>query len=196
MTFASEAPASTADRQDGVILVFGDSISAAYGMAQDQGWVHLLSEQFEQNNIPYQLVNASVSGETTGGGLVRLPKTLEIHQPDIVVVELGGNDGLRGYPINKIHENLLELTRITKETGARVLLVGMVLPPNYGRRYTNAFEKIFTDIADSQQVSILPFLLDGVSTSRNLLQKDGIHPTIEAQPLLRDEIWPLLKPLL
>jgi acyl-CoA thioesterase-1 len=199
-TFASELdpaePVEQTPQQDGVILVFGDSISAAYGMAQEQGWVHLLSEQFEQNNIPYRIVNASVSGETTGGGLIRLPKTLDIHQPDIVIIELGGNDGLRGYPISKIQNNLLELTSISKATGARVLLVGMVLPPNYGRRYTNAFEKVFTDIADSQLVPILPFLLDGVSTSRNLLQKDGIHPTVEAQPLLRDEIWPLLKPML
>jgi len=199
-TFASEldsaSPGQQAQNRDGVILVFGDSISAAYGMAQEQGWVHLLSERFEQDKIPYRLVNASVSGETTGGGLVRLPKTLDIHQPDIVIVELGGNDGLRGYPISKIHDNLLELTRISKATGARVLLVGMVLPPNYGRRYTNAFEKIFIDIAESQQVPILPFLLDGVGTSRTLLQKDGIHPTEEAQPLLVDEIWPLLEPLL
>ena len=182
--------------EEGVILVFGDSISAAYGMDQEQGWVHLLSKQFEQNEIPFRIVNASVSGETTGGGLVRLPKTLEVHQPDIVIVELGGNDGLRGYPISKIHDNLLELTQISKATGAQVLLVGMVLPPNYGRRYTEAFEKIFADIATSQLVPILPFLLDGVGTSRTLLQKDGIHPTVEAQPLLVKEIWPLLEPLL
>ncbi|MFT4714205.1 MAG: acyl-CoA thioesterase-1 [Candidatus Azotimanducaceae bacterium] len=180
----------------GVILVFGDSISAAYGMDQELGWVHLLSERFKKDKTPYRLVNASVSGETTGGGLVRLPKTLDIHQPDIVIIELGGNDGLRGYPISKIQDNLLELTRTAKAAGARVLLVGMVLPPNYGQRYTQAFEKLFTEIALNQQVPVLPFLLDGVSTSRNLLQRDGIHPTAEAQPLLVNEIWPLLEPLL
>jgi len=182
--------------QSGVILVFGDSISAAYGMDEKQGWVHLLSEKFKNEKAPYRLVNASVSGETTGGGLVRLPKTLDIHQPDIVVVELGGNDGLRGYPISKIHDNLLELTRMARASGARVLLVGMVLPPNYGQRYTQAFEKVFTDIAAKENVQILPFLLDGISTSRTLLQPDGIHPTAEAQPLLVDEIWPRLAPLL
>lgn len=199
-TYAAEQESVQSSKNEstpkGVILVFGDSISAAYGMDQELGWVHLLSERFKKDGIPYRLVNTSVSGETTGGGLVRLPKTLDVHQPDIVIIELGGNDGLRGYPISKIQDNLLALTQTAKAAGARVLLVGMVLPPNYGQRYTQAFEKLFTDIASSQQVPVLPFLLDGVTTSRKLLQRDGIHPTEEAQPLLVNEIWPLLAPLL
>jgi acyl-CoA thioesterase-1 len=199
-TYAAEQESVQSNKNDskdeGVILVFGDSISAAYGMDQELGWVHLLSERFKKDKTPYRLVNASVSGETTGGGIVRLPKTLDIHQPDIVIIELGGNDGLRGYPISKIQDNLLALTRTAKAAGAKVLLVGMVLPPNYGQRYTQAFEKLFTEIALNQQIPVLPFLLDGVSTSQELLQRDGIHPTEEAQPLLVDEIWPLLEPLL
>jgi acyl-CoA thioesterase-1 len=199
-TYAAEQESVQSNKNDskdeGVILVFGDSISAAYGMDQELGWVHLLSERFKKDKTPYRFVNASVSGETTGGGLVRLPKTLDIHQPDIVIIELGGNDGLRGYPISKIQDNLLALTRAAKAAGAKVLLVGMVLPPNYGQRYTQAFEKLFTEIALNQQIPVLPFLLDGVSTSQELLQRDGIHPTEEAQPLLVDEIWPLLEPLL
>jgi acyl-CoA thioesterase-1 len=199
-TYAAEQESVQSNKNDskdeGVILVFGDSISAAYGMDQELGWVHLLSERFKKDKTPYRLVNASVSGETTGGGIVRLPKTLDIHQPDIVIIELGGNDGLRGYPISKIQDNLLALTRAAKAAGAKVLLVGMVLPPNYGQRYTQAFEKLFTEIALNQQIPVLPFLLDGVSTSQELLQRDGIHPTEEAQPLLVDEIWPLLEPLL
>ena len=122
------------------ILVFGDSISAAYGMEPEQGWVHLLAERLEQEFPTATIINASVSGETTGGGLVRLPKTLAIHQPDIVVLELGGNDGLRGYPIDRIRSNLVEMTRLAREMNAKVLMIGMVLPPNYGKRYTDAFD--------------------------------------------------------
>ena len=177
---------------EGTILVFGDSISAAYGMDQQQGWAHLLSEKLDQEGLDYQVVNASVSGETTGGGVVRLPKTLEIHHPDIVVLELGGNDGLRGYPIDSIKENLARMTKMSLDAGARVLLVGMVLPPNYGRRYTRAFEAIFAELASAFDIEFLPKLLEGTSTDQQLLQRDGIHPTPEAQKLILEEIWPKL----
>ncbi len=185
-TFASE----------GTILVYGDSISAAYGMDQEQGWVSLLSERLDTEHPGYSVVNASVSGETTGGGLTRLPKSLSLHQPDVLVLELGGNDGLRGYPIEKIRGNLDAMIRQSKEAGTKILLIGMVLPPNYGRRYITAFEKIFTDLADLHQVPFVPFLLNGVATTRDLVQRDGIHPTVEAQPMILEDVYPVLESLL
>lgn len=185
-----------AARADATILVFGDSISAAYGMEADQGWVHLLAKRLEKDAPRFQVVNASVSGETTGGGVVRLPKTLKIHQPDIVILELGGNDGLRGYPIDRIRENLVSMTRMSLASGARVLLIGMVLPPNYGKRYTDAFKAIYPTVAGQMDVPLLPTLLEGIETPRSLLQADGIHPKPEAQPLLVKEIWAKLSPLL
>ena len=172
--------------------MFGDSISAAYGMETNLGWVNLLS----QHLTDHQIINASVSGETTGGGLVRLQKTLDAHQPDIVILELGGNDGLRGYPIDKIEANLVAMTRMSQSAGAKVLLVGMVLPPNYGQRYTTAFEGVFSDIADRFDLAFVPFILDGVATSSGLIQRDGIHPKPEAQAMIMEGILPALNPLL
>ena len=181
---------------DHVILVYGDSISAAHGMDEDQGWVHLLSLRLKKEKSPFRVVNASASGETTGGGLVRLPKTLRLHQPDIVVLELGGNDGLRGYPINTIEHNLEAMTNLALNSGAKVLLIGMVLPPNYGQRYTQAFHAIFPKVARKFNVPLLPQLLDGINTPRKLLQADGIHPKPAAQPMMLDEVWKKLTPLL
>lgn len=178
------------------IVVFGDSISAAYGMDADQGWVSLLSDRLKEQYPHYEVINASVSGETTGGGLTRLPKTLAIHQPDILVLELGGNDGLRGYPIDKISSNLSTMASMARAAGSDVLLIGMVLPPNYGRRYTQSFERLFQEVADLHSLSFVPFLLAGTSTDRALIQRDGIHPTVEAQPKLLDDIWPTLAPML
>jgi acyl-CoA thioesterase I len=187
---------NTSVRADGTILVFGDSISAAYGMSREQGWVNLLAQRLKQNELEFQVVNASISGETTGGGLVRLPKTLEIHQPDLVILELGGNDGLRGYPIDKIQSNLQAMTQAIQNARAKVLIVGMVLPPNYGKRYTDAFEKLFDDVAQTQNVPLLPFVLEGIATSEDLIQRDGIHPKPEAQPMMLDDIWPHLEQLI
>ncbi len=180
----------------GTILVFGDSISAAYGMDQAQGWVYLLSQRLKEQEIDYQVVNASVSGETTGGGVVRLPKSLQIHHPDMVVIELGGNDGLRGYPIDKISENLSRLIELALGSQADVLLVGMVLPPNYGKRYTQAFQQVYVDLAEKFNIPFLPFLLDGVATRESLLQRDGIHPTPEAQSLLLKDLWPRIQAII
>ncbi len=178
------------------MLVYGDSVSAAYGMEQEQGWVYLLTKRLATRELDYQVINASVSGETTGGGVVRLPKTLQIHQPNLVVLELGGNDGLRGYPIGKIRQNLSVMVDSILTSGADVLLVGMVLPPNYGRRYTKAFEDLFEQVAKQFNIPFLPFLLEGVATSESLLQRDGIHPTPEAQALLLDDLWPMLEDIL
>ncbi len=178
---------------EGRILVFGDSISAAYGMDQQEGWVHLLSKRLTKQGLDYDVINASVSGETTGGGVVRLPKTLEIHQPDVVILELGGNDGLRGYPIDRIRQNLDRMIRASLDAGARVLLIGMVLPPNYGQRYTDAFEAVFAKLAERYDIAFVPKLLEGTSTGQQLIQRDGIHPTPEAQPLIVEDVWPYLE---
>ena len=178
------------------LLVYGDSLSAAYGMEQSQGWVNLLSQRLALEHPHYEVINASVSGETTGGGVTRLPKTLQIHQPDIIIIELGGNDGLRGYPIYKIRDNLRKMINSSADFEAKILLVGMVLPPNYGRRYTSAFEGAYSDLASEFDIPFVPFLLDGVTTERDLIQRDGIHPTPEAQPKLVEDIWPTLLPLL
>ena len=178
------------------ILVYGDSISAAYGMDEDQGWVQLLANRIAITHPHYKVVNASVSGETTGGGAVRLPKTITFHQPDILVLELGGNDGLRGYPITSLRANLETMILQARLTKTSVLLIGMVLPPNYGPRYTKAFENVFSSLANKHDLPFIPFLLDGPSTDRAFVQSDGIHPTKEAQSLLLDNVWPSLLKLL
>jgi len=165
-------------------------------MNEEQGWVRLLADRLAIDHPHYKVINASVSGETTGGGVTRLTKSLEIHQPDILVLELGGNDGLRGYPISKIRDNLQIMILQAKATGACLLLVGMVLPPNYGRRYTLAFEQVFSSLAQEHSLPLVPFLLDGISTGKELVQRDGIHPTVEAQPKLLEDVWPYLVPIL
>ena len=175
------------------ILVLGDSISAAYGMSLEQGWVALLEAKLETNAAPVEVVNASISGETTAGGLRRLPELLAMHEPNIVVIELGGNDGLRGYPLDRLRSNLQELVTLSKEAGARVILVPMEIPPNYGSRYTEGFRNSFTDIAASSEIVLAPFLMDGVATDPERMQSDGIHPRVEAQPLLLQNILPTIE---
>lgn len=178
------------------ILIVGDSISSGYGMQQEQGWVYLLEQRISEQNIQYNVINLSISGETTAGGLLRLPQALQRHQPKIVIIELGGNDGLRGYPIDKIRQNLHQMVSIGKDTGADVLLVGMMLPPNYGRRYSDSFQRTFTEVAEELKVALLPFLLEGVATHEDLMQRDGIHPNPSAQKLLLNNIWPIINQLL
>lgn len=180
----------------GTVLVVGDSISAAYGMDTDEGWVRLLAQKLQQFDPAFAVVNMSLSGETTGGGLARLPDALRRHAPDVVILELGGNDGLRGYPIDRIHANLGRMVTASLDSGADVLLLGMQIPPNYGQRYGNAFHGIYHDLAAEHDVALLPFLLEGIATDDALMQRDGIHPTAEAQPLLLENLWPELEPLL
>ena len=173
------------------ILVYGDSISAAYGMDFSEGWAQQLGAELDA----ITLVNASVSGETTGGGLTRLPKALEVHNPDLVILELGGNDGLRGYPIGRIRKNLTAMIQAIRESGSEVALIGMVLPPNYGQRYLQSFIDMYASIAKSEEIPyFLPALLEGLDTPRNLLQRDGIHPTELAQPLIKSQIQDLIDP--
>jgi acyl-CoA thioesterase-1 len=180
----------------GTILVLGDSISAGYGLEAREGWVSLLEARLAERPESYEVVNASVSGETTGGGLARLPDALARHRPEVVVLELGGNDGLRGYPIARIRGNLARMVALAREAGAGVLLVGMHIPPNYGARYTEAFHGTYREIAERDGVALVPFLLEGVATDGALMQGDGIHPTAAAQPLLLDNLWPTLLALL
>lgn len=174
------------------VLVLGDSISAAYGIARERGWVALLQEKLPEHTV----INASISGETTEGGRNRLPALLARHRPDIVIVELGGNDGLRGFQIRRIRDNLDQMVSLSQQAGARVLLAAIKIPPNYGPRYTAEFYESFTLTAKRFDIPLAPFILDGVATRPELMQDDGLHPTAEAQPRLLANIWPYLQPLL
>lgn len=178
------------------ILVLGDSLSAGYGIALEEGWVSLLQERIKKHQFAYEVVNASVSGETSGGGLARLPALLAEHQPVIVILELGGNDGLRGHPINVMRQNLEKIIAASQAANTQVLLLGMHIPPNYGARYTRTFHQAYIDLAKKYQLSFVPFFLDQVANNAALMQSDGIHPTAEAQGTMLDHVWPTLEPLL
>lgn len=185
-----------APAQARTILVVGDSLSAAFGMDTRAGWVALLEQRLVREKLDYTVVNASISGDITANGLARLPRLLARHQPAIVIVELGGNDGLRGLSLEQMKHNLTAMIGKARTRGARVLLVGIELPPNYGRRYTERFREVYRQIAREQNVPLVPFLLAGVGTDRTLMQADGIHPTPEVQPRMLDNLWPSLRPLL
>ena len=180
-----------------MILVFGDSISAGYGLAHvEQGWVELLKTRLSALGYGYQVVNASVSGETTAGGLARLPRALELHHPKIVILELGGNDGLRALPVAQMRANLTQMVELATAAGAKTLLVGMRMPPNYGPEYTEQFAMVFSDLARDRKLPLVPFLLTDIALSPTLLQGDDIHPNAAGQPVLLENVWPTLKPLL
>lgn len=176
--------------------MLGDSLSAAYGMRVEQGWVTLLQERLTSAGYGYRVVNASESGETTGGALARLPRALDKHHPAVVIIELGGNDGLRGLPVSDVRANLTALARLSTKAGARVLLVAMRIPPNYGPAYTTAFHDMYAQVAAKERVALVPFPLDDIALDDSLMQEDGIHPNAAAQPKLLDRIWVRLKPLL
>ena len=195
--FVLIAASVSANAEAPVILVFGDSISAGYGLARvEQGWVALLQTRLREQEYGYQVVNASVSGETTAGGLARLPRALMLHQPKIVILELGGNDGLRALPIAQMRANLVRMIDLSTAAGAQVLLLGMRIPPNYGPDYTEQFRLCYTDVAREKKLPVVPFLLNGIALTPNLMQADGIHPDDLGQPILMANIWPSLKPLL
>jgi acyl-CoA thioesterase-1 len=186
-------PVSAAAR---TLLVVGDSLSAAYGMQVPSGWVALLDKRLKQEKPGYRVVNASISGDTTASGLARLPRLLAEHKPVIVIIELGGNDGLRGLSLEQMKHNINAMVAKAKARRARVLLVGVELPPNYGRSYTERFQSIFREIAAGQGVALAPSLLEGVALRDDLMQPDRIHATAGAQPRLLENVWPHLRPLL
>jgi acyl-CoA thioesterase-1 len=178
------------------ILVFGDSLSAAYGLRPEQGWVALLDKRLQSQGYGYEVVNASVSGETTSGGLQRLPRALDLHRPQIVVLELGANDALRGLPLTNASDNLSKMIALAKQAGAHVLLVGMRIPPNYGPRYTADFVKMYSDISGRYHLPLVPFLLQSVALDPARMQEDGLHPNGQGEPAVLDTLWPQLQPLL
>jgi acyl-CoA thioesterase-1 len=182
-----------------VILVVGDSLSAEYGIGRGKGWVALLDQQLARDKVNARVVNASISGDTTSGGLARLPALLSQHKPTLVIIELGGNDALRGLPLASTRDNLAAMTRAAKAAGAKVLLVGMQIPPNYGKRYADDFAAVFTTVAKNEKTALVPFLLKGVADVPNaaeLFQDDRIHPREQAHPIMLANVWSGLKPLL
>jgi len=179
-----------------VIAILGDSLSAAYGIPAERGWTALLQQRLAGEGYRHQVVNASISGDTTRGGLTRLPSLLEKHRPGVLVVELGGNDGLRGVPIAETRANLTQIIERAQAAGAKVVLVGVQLPPNYGKAFTKRFAAMFDELAREHAVPLVPFALERIANDSRLMQDDGIHPTAEAQPMMLDLVWPKLKPVL
>lgn len=175
------------------ILLLGDSLSASYGMKQNEGWVHKLNQQLKQNKSTMTIVNASISGETTAGGLSRLPRLLAAHKVDYLLIELGGNDGLRGYPIKQIKNNLLQIIEIAKKQNIKVSLIKMRITPNYGKRYNKMFEQVFIDVAQEKNILLLPFFMEKVILNPDLMQDDGIHPNKAAQPIIANIVEQQLK---
>ena len=181
---------------DRTILVFGDSLSAAFGLRPEQGWVALLDTRLKTQGYGYEVINASVSGETTSGGLERLPRALQLHQPGTVILELGANDGLRGLPLGSMRDNLAHIVQLARASGAHVLLVGIRMPPNYGPRYSDEFARVFPEVANQYHLPLVPFLLAGVALDPTRMQEDGMHPNAQGESPVLDTMWPYLKPLL
>ncbi|WP_213877566.1 arylesterase [Pseudomonas sp. dw_358] len=180
----------------GTVLVVGDSISAGFGLDTSKGWVSLLRQRLGHEGSSEVVVNASISGDTSANGAARLPPLLAEHKPDVVVLELGGNDGLRGLQPAELQQNLATMIDLSRAAGAKVLLLGMQLPPNYGTRYTQAFAKVYGDLAEQKKVALVPFFLQGIGGHPDLMQADSLHPAVNAQGMLLDNVWPTLKPLL
>lgn len=178
------------------IVVLGDSISAGYGLKTGNGWVSLLQEKINQENQPYQIYNESISGDTTAGGLARINQALTQHKPELVLLELGANDGLRGLSPKQMKLNLAEIVNRSHKSGAKVLLLSMRIPPNYGKRYVDMFYNIYPQLAKEMKIPFVPFILEDVALVKELMQKDGLHPNAKAQPLIADKIWQYLKPIL
>jgi acyl-CoA thioesterase-1 len=179
-----------------LLLVYGDSLSAAYNLQTDQGWVAQLQKRLEQQGYGYRVVNASVSGETTAGGRARLARALDAHQPQLVILQLGANDGLRGLPVKDARGNLATMIQDIQKRQARVLLAGIVMPPNYGPRYADSFAAMYPELAREFDVALIPFLLEGVALDERFMQSDGLHPNAAGQPVVLETVWKHLKPLL
>ena len=192
----TSAFAQTTDISTPTILVYGDSLSAAYGIPQQQGWAALLQKKLNDEGYAYKVMNASISGETTSGGLSRMKAKLAETKPAIVILALGANDGLRGLPIREMTVNLNTMIESSKKSGAKVLLLGMKIPPNYGLNYTNAFSQTYIQLSQVHKISLVPFMLENVAAKAKLIQDDGLHPNALGQPIILDNIWPALKPIL
>ncbi|PCI68514.1 MAG: arylesterase [Piscirickettsiaceae bacterium] len=178
------------------ILVLGDSISAAHNMPTEKGWVNVLQQTLNANDLPYTLINKSISGDTTRGGLARIDKALEQYKPEIVLLELGANDGLRGFPPFLIKKNLRELIKRSQKAGAQVLILSMRIPTNYGKRYTDMFYNNYPDLAEEMDIPFVPFILEDIALVQGMIQKDGLHPSAKAQPIIADKVWRYLEPVL
>jgi acyl-CoA thioesterase-1 len=194
LLFILSAPAAAAASP--TVLIVGDSLSAGYGLAMHENWPALLQDRLEAASYPHRVVNASISGDTSSGGLARLPRALEQNSPAVVVIGLGGNDGLRAIPIPEFRQNMARMIQISQEAGARVVLAGVHIPPNYGPDYTEAFHNVYHELAAEYGTALVPFILEGVALDPALMQEDGLHPTAAAQPLILDNLWPALEPLL
>lgn len=192
----SFAPFSAIAEGGTAIVILGDSLSAAYGMEINQSWPSLLQERLKGNGYAYRVFNSSITGDTTQGGLARLPRLLDKHEPGIVILELGGNDGLRGLPIEVTNQNLSSMIEQSQSAGATVILAEMRIPPNYGRTYTEKFNSMYTDLTEQYGIELLPFLLQDIALEPGLMQADGIHPTARAQPRILEQVWVVLQPLL
>jgi acyl-CoA thioesterase-1 len=190
---AGAGPALAADR---TVMVFGDSLSAAYNLSADQGWVHIIGERISAAKLPWVVVNASVSGETTAGGMRRLAEDLKRHKPSVVVIELGANDALRGQPIAGMRSNLEEMIRLSRQARAEPVLVGLMIPPNYGIEYAAQFHDMYAAIAAKLKTPLVPFLLEGIADKPELFQADGLHPVASAEPKVADNVWATLQPVL
>ena len=196
VTVLAGNPAYGAGPSPAAILVWGDSLSSGFGLKKRQEWPALLQTRLREKGFDYTVVNESVTGETTAGGLTRLPEALGRVKPAVLIIELGGNDGLRGLPPMVMADNLTAMVALGKEHGAKVLLAGMMLPPNYGQAYVHNFSRVYEKVAKNQKVALLPFLLEGFGEKSQMFQSDGIHPVAEAQPKIVDNIWESLQPLL
>jgi acyl-CoA thioesterase-1 len=193
MFVLAAAPAAAGGK---IILVYGDSLSSAYGVPRDRGWVALLEKRLAAQGYDYSVVNASISGEITSGGLARIGKVLARTRPAVIILELGANDGLRGLPVSEMKNNLAAMIARAKKAGVRVLLVGMRMPPNYGPDYTEAFAAVYAELARRERVALVPFLMEGIAAQPSMFQNDEMHPNTAGQPLLLDNVWPRLLPLL
>jgi acyl-CoA thioesterase-1 len=178
------------------VMVFGDSLSAAYNLSTDEGWVHLIGERIARSHLPWRVVNASETGETTAGGLRRIAEDLKRHKPSIVVIELGANDALRGQPVAGMRSNLEQLIRLVRAARAEPVVVGLMIPPNYGIDYASEFRDMYRALAAKEKAALVPFLLEGIADKPELFQRDQLHPTAEAQARIADNVWPALAPLL
>ena len=175
------------------VLIFGDSLSAGFGIEVDQSWAALLQQRLEDQGYEHRVVNASISGETTEGGATQIDNAIEAFRPELIILELGGNDGLRGFPPARIKENLLAIARRARESGAGVVLLGIRIPTNYGARYSRAFEAVYAEVANELEIEWIEFFMEGVALNDELLQEDRIHPNAEAQPILLDNAWPVIR---